>query len=337
MGNSWPNGVDPDGKWFGIDDAVVAGIGFAIGYVSSGITTGEWGAKSLAAGGLTALSAWIGYNTAGISTAGTGLTSGTWNFVAGMAVSSASSSFMPSVTVPIGNFSLTASAGLGFGTGGFTGGANFGLSYSDGEVSLFAGVGLGSNSKSWGGGFKINGVGGSYYQTRYGNAPGPDGKPHPQKVGAFGIKINDFSLRFENDFLAGTGDKWRTQALEFGVGNFVFGASIYTNDAENEGEKELEPGSPSPKWGLNKSKEFTSWDNGKAFSAPVWVGIRNGNQVHRFGYSDKRFHDFTQNGVHTQQLIKAFNQNYYLNYSEFYTGPTTYSGYYNPYSLFNSY
>jgi RHS repeat-associated protein len=57
--------TDPSGYWFGIDDAIVAGLGFVVGYVSYGITTGDWGIDALASGGIAAGTSWLIYNTAG--------------------------------------------------------------------------------------------------------------------------------------------------------------------------------------------------------------------------------------------------------------------------------
>jgi RHS repeat-associated protein len=50
MGNNWPNGTDRDGKLFGYDDLIVAGIGFLTGYLSYGLTQHNWGGKALLTG-----------------------------------------------------------------------------------------------------------------------------------------------------------------------------------------------------------------------------------------------------------------------------------------------
>jgi RHS repeat-associated protein len=57
--------TDPNGYWWGIDDLIVAGLGFVVGYVSYGISTGDWGGKAFAAGGIAAGTSWLTYNTAG--------------------------------------------------------------------------------------------------------------------------------------------------------------------------------------------------------------------------------------------------------------------------------
>jgi RHS repeat-associated protein len=57
--------TDPSGEWFGYDDAIVAALGFVVGYVSYGISTGDWGWDAVASGGITAGASWLTYNTAG--------------------------------------------------------------------------------------------------------------------------------------------------------------------------------------------------------------------------------------------------------------------------------
>jgi len=58
---------DPTGHWFGIDDAIAAGIGFVVGYIRHGVTTGDWGWEAVKAGAIGAVVAWIGYNTLGLA------------------------------------------------------------------------------------------------------------------------------------------------------------------------------------------------------------------------------------------------------------------------------
>ena len=81
MGNSWPNGTDPNGRWFGTDDILVSAIGFLAGYLSYGITKGNWGGKALLTGLGSAVLAEGAYLTlggglaaapAGVSAAGAG-------------------------------------------------------------------------------------------------------------------------------------------------------------------------------------------------------------------------------------------------------------------------
>lgn len=61
--------TDPNGTWFGYDDLIAAGVGAVVGYVSYGVSTGNWGWKAVAAAGAGAAIAWIGWNTMGAGTA----------------------------------------------------------------------------------------------------------------------------------------------------------------------------------------------------------------------------------------------------------------------------
>jgi RHS repeat-associated protein len=72
MGNHWVNFRDPNGKWFGLDDIIVSAIGFVFGYVSYGITQGDWGGKALLTGLASAAIAEVGYLTLGGGLAATG-------------------------------------------------------------------------------------------------------------------------------------------------------------------------------------------------------------------------------------------------------------------------
>jgi hypothetical protein len=56
---------DYNGEWFGLDDLFVAAVGFVVGYVSHGISTGHWGKDAFVSGAIAAGSAWLTYNTAG--------------------------------------------------------------------------------------------------------------------------------------------------------------------------------------------------------------------------------------------------------------------------------
>jgi len=91
--------TDLNGEWFGIDDAIVAGLGFVLGYVSHGITTGDWGWDAVKSGGITAGASWLTYNTAGATSSflvKAGVSKGT-AAVLGNAVGGAAGSFAGNV------------------------------------------------------------------------------------------------------------------------------------------------------------------------------------------------------------------------------------------------
>lgn len=205
-----------------------------------------------------------------------------------------------------------------------------------GGYSITAGGGFGFNTQSWSATFSNgeNSIG--YYQTSYGRMIGPDGFSNKQIVGGVYFANGDWSFRFENDFFAFEHqDRWRTNAFELSYRNISFGGYIYTNDPKNTyGEKDFNPNQKSPLWGYNRPGRkinFGTWNNGKVYIAPLYLGYRIGNKQARVGYSHPSFQDFQQNGVH--KYVSFGRQHYYLDYSEFYKGMYIYDGCYNPYSV----
>ncbi|MBP1644664.1 MAG: hypothetical protein H6Q16_239 [Bacteroidetes bacterium] len=327
--------TDPSGEWFGIDDLVIAGAGFIFNYVGYGISNDDWGLNAIGAGALGAVSAWIGFNTAGMATGA--LNSNTWMQIGCMAVNTVGNSLMPPMTIPLGeNAGLNLSVGIGLGANGkltVINSLNFYSTDGDGNTSIYFGLGASEGFTSYGGGFTIEGYGASYYSTLYtGN--------YAQTTGRLTLNFDKVSFSLENDFLSGTGDKWRTNAFELSVGEFVFGGNIFTNagEAENtkiDGTLDIDTKALSPIYGANRpkgDKPMGAWKIGKVYSSPLWVGYKKGNFVTKIGYSHKVFQDLTQNGVH--KWVPFGRQQYYLDYSEFKTGFYNYSGYNNPYSLY---
>ena len=238
---------DPSGEWFGLDDLVVAGVGFAFGYVSHGISSGNWGAPALAQGAGFAASAWIGYNTCGISTAGEGLTA-SGNAVAGylqnMAINVTASNLIPPINIPLTeNFSLSFSPAFMFGTQGFDEGASVGATYAYRDANGFynvIGLDLGMMAK---GGSRIGGgwemgkgdFGFGVYSTRFGKGTYPS-----QQVAGYKLRIGEFSARYENDGAPFTdyhggglndgGDAYRTAAVQLAYKDFNIRLNIMTGD-----------------------------------------------------------------------------------------------------------
>ena len=143
-----------------------------------------------------------------------------------------------------------------------------------------------------------------------------------------------FGLSFSNDFFWGIGDKcdrWRTFAAEVSYDNYSFGVMVGTNDG-----KTASKGHFSESENESIAGKFDKWDNGKVYIAPAWFGIKQGNQITRFGMSKRNFQDATQNVLH--KYWPANNERkakYYLDYTQMYEGPYTYRGYNNPFSLWN--
>jgi len=236
--------------------------------------------------------------------------------------------FLPGIGVSHqeGNWTFGVEAGLSM-FGWYT---TASINYTNNKWSFTIGGGYGSNHWAIGGSITYDGYGPGYYYTSYGNQVGPDGNPNPQRVGGLQWNWPGGSIRLENDFLAGkikgdTKDRWRTNSLEVAIGDLVFGSSVYTNQVnEKQGTIDLK----SILWGFNWNN-MESWKDGKVYSSPLWIGLRTGNVVGRFGYSHHIFQDFFQNGVHKFIVPTP----YFTDYNDFKYEFYYFSGYYNPYSL----
>lgn len=224
---------------------------------------------------------------------------------------------------------------VGVGIGGFNASGSISYQSSSGYGISFGG-GTGNNSYSYGGSVNYNGYGIGYYQTHYGSSSNnPSGSPNPQTVGGITLFGKNWSARMENDFLAGTGDKWRTGAFEVSVGKFSVGFSIYTNEQTNPPDK-FDKTAKSPIWGANnrprKGETLGGWINGLVYDAPIWLGYNTGMGISRIGYSHRYVQDFFQNGIH--KWIPFGHQNYYLKYVEGINHGYGYNGFYNQFSLY---
>ena len=331
--------TDPTGYWAGWDDLIVGGVGFATGYITYGITNNDWGWNAALSGTITAGTFMIGYYSGGaggianiFSAGGFQAQANTVGLAfAGKAVASGiMSSLMPSINIPMGdNFGIGISPGLAIGASGLVGGINFSGTYSNEENSISLGAGFFGNSYSFGVGFTRNGYGGSYSFTHYGGV-------HSQWTGTLSLKANDVSFSLENDFLAFQGqDRWRTNAVELGIGNFVVGVNTYTNDPLNQyGEKDYNLDGTDMRGNKNKD-ERGAWNNGQVLSSAAWIGYKNGNSITRLGYSHPIIQDRTQNPVHINGFfhLPFGYQNIYNKYDYFQQGFYSYYGKFNPYSL----
>lgn len=65
MGNYWVNHRDANGQFFGLDDLVVSGTGFVVGYLSYGLMQHNWGGRALLSGLTGAVLAEASYLTLG--------------------------------------------------------------------------------------------------------------------------------------------------------------------------------------------------------------------------------------------------------------------------------
>jgi hypothetical protein len=278
--------------------------------------------------------AWLGYNTAGMATGA--ITNTTWNQVGSMGLNAVANQVMPSMNIPLGGgFGLSISPAFGLGASGLTGGFNLGATYVNGDFAIGGSIGAGDNYWGWNA-FAMDartGYGGGYGQTTYGSAEVMGQQFKPQRVGTYTAYFNHNSFSISNDLWGDKGDRQRTSAAELTIGKWSVGTYLYTNDGEvasNNGiDESLNCIPPSPVGRKNNGK-LKTWTNGRPYSAPFWVGYRNGNQITRMGFSHQIVHNLTQNMVH-----KFMSTPYYMSYDEFRSGGYFYTGYRNPVSLWD--
>lgn len=169
----------------------------------------------------------------------------------------------------------------------------------------------------------------SFYVTDY------QGGNDDQTVGGIGYNKGDFSFRLENDFLLFNGqDRWRTSAVELGIGDYVIGTHVYTNDPKGE-KSEVDPNGVNLAGKKNKHG-FGAWVQGLVHRAPAYIGYKSGRNIIRIGYSSKYIQNATQNWVHRNGFfyLPFGYQNYYNKYVENMERWYSTSGRYNPFSLF---
>ncbi|MBI1767427.1 MAG: hypothetical protein HYR67_03520 [Bacteroidetes bacterium] len=350
MGNMPMMGRDSNGEWFGIDDVIVAGVGFVYGYVSYGVQHGDWGGHALANGGINAALFELGYLTAGggltaaggaaaaeVETASAAATiSNAGAFIGSSAISIAASSVVPSMPLyQDKNFSLSISP-----TFSLTGaGASLNASYTDGDWSVGGGIGA---TGSYKGRFESR-VGGSvsYFD---GTSGGSIGFTHfggtDQQTNWMGTyRYRSFHFSLTNDAFIdkigknlGGGDKYRTAAAEIGIGDYSVGFNIYTGIGSNK-----ETGVSSPIWGphiprrgAGAGEDQGAWRNGEVMSSNLYFGYRHGGMAYRVGIDAPFVQDFFQNGVH-RYITKTTP--YFMDYGR-QSQPYFFMRTYDPYSLY---
>lgn len=238
--------ADPNGEFLFAFIAVGALIGALTGgvsYAASAIRTGDWSWKGLGMSMLTG--AVIGGITGGVNPAS--LISGSLGntfataFVGGL---------MPSANFKIGNFGFSISPSLAFGQS-FGIGANLGVSYTDGNFSVSAGIGIMryGNYQGFGkSGMEIrsslmaaydNGTTGISLGTNFWRGTGAMNEFN-QRTGVIGLHFGDFRAMYENDGSIGKlgddGDRYRSAALNLSYKDYSVGFNLFTGYRDYDGE-----------------------------------------------------------------------------------------------------
>ncbi len=240
-------------------------------------------------------------------------------------------SYLPQQEINVtNNLSINASPAFFISPDGLALGANVGASYTSGNFSGSAGFGF--NNFGYMANARASYYGFSYGQTYYGGGESdPNGAYGNQRVGAVSYRSKHFSVRWENDGWALSGDRWRTNAMELNYRGYIVGTTLNTNDPENAGS--TADNRESKKWGKN-NLPYGSWKNGKVFRTPLYFGFQQGHKVTRIGYSHAKVQDFIQNGWHKHAPVKRLRTHFFIDYQVETTDPYYYYGFYNPYSLY---
>lgn len=304
--------TDPSGESW-LSSALLGAVGFISGYLFNGIETHHWGWSSVKVGLSSAAFAVLGDLGGGSAS----LLNKSLSVVANNALSHVkpiSASLNSHVTLSM--FPI-----INFGTGGNIFGMGMGVDVSHKKWNFQASIG--TTSKYFGWNFKTtyDDYGASYGMTFYNAGNFHGSHIGGQITGTAAIYAHKFAASFTNDALGDGQDRWRTTAEEISWGRYSIGSYVDTNWGEGEGNGKYPKDSdealaPSPV-GKNHNPNCSAWINGIVHRAPLWIGIRQGNQIHRLGYSHPQIQNLTQNLIHKYKLG---NQSFYKNYSNFKTG-----------------
>jgi hypothetical protein len=239
----------------------------------------------------------------------------------------------------VDGISVQATAGAGFIQSGFISGS-VGYEINDFDFSIGASYGSSTlnmnGTRSLGGGAVFGGIKYSGDDWSIGYSYSQFTGSHNQGVGSLSGSYKDWSLRIDNDIFAWGGeDRWRTSAIEIGFKEFALGTNILTNDPKGEGST-IDLNGRNLRGKKNKHGNG-AWDNGQVYHAPLYISHRSGNRVSRIGFSNPMVQDRTQNFIHKNFGFGNFGfgyQNFYNKYDNFTGGIYSYSGIYNPYTLY---
>ena len=91
------------------------------------------------------------------------------------------------------------------------------------------------------------------------------------------------------------GDKYRTAALEVGIGEYAVGWALFTTDPKTGGEPDKEW--ESPIWKANKDERYTYKTAERIYSG-FYVGFKAFGRDYRAGHDGAWSQDLFQNGIH---------------------------------------
>ena len=316
--------TDSTGELFGIDDFIIGAAAFISSYVVNGISSHNWGWKSVQNGLLSAGMSLVGLHIGGK------LTESVWSVAGKIATNNIVNTFMPSINIPFGNnFSVTTSPVFGFGSDGFTAGMYGSVNYTDENFAISLDGGVGNGYVGWKAYARLGDVGFGFGKTTFSEKTFNGNYLGQQTNGTYSFSYKDIVFGISNDLWGDGEDRWRTTAAELTIGNYSVGTYVYGNHGKEESEEingSKTVDLTAPLLGHNKRE---AWRNGKVYFAPFWVGYKHNGQLYRIGYSHPMVQNLTQNLVHKHITPTP----YFLDYERFSEGFYSYYGKYNPISI----
>lgn len=236
---------------------------------------------------------------------------------------------LPGIDIPLNkNVSLTVRPSFAYSSYGSLGiGPKVSMNYTQGDMTYTA-----SFTPRFGAKGKLletrTGIGATYHSSADGDFSLSFvhfGVKDPQNTWTARWKKNGLSLGASEDYFFG--DEYRTFAAEIGSGDYVVGTSLYTNDPGPNAVKKGPEFFTSRVAGRNRKGTYIE---GKRIYSNFYLGIKDGNNVYRFGVESPWVQDIFQNGFHRIGSNTAF-------FPTDYNSPTLpyyYYGTYDPMSIY---
>ena len=132
-----------------------------------------------------------------------------------------------------------------------------------------------------------------------------------QRVGTITGSYEDFSFSFSNDIIGDGKDRFRSNAIEIGYGDFSIGTYVCTNDGMKESGYTKESWRSEKKNLLKEKKNIKDypWKNGIVLSSPIWMSFKRNNIVQRIGVNYPPAQQATQNLLHRIIIYTVLQRN----------------------------
>ncbi len=300
---------DPSGEFFFAAIIIGAIIGAAVGagsYVVNAIKTGHWSWKGL---GSSILKGAIAGGIGGLIMPGAVMGSLLSNGIGGAIGMGILANSLPSLHIPIGDFSIDISPAIAFGKS-FSIGANIRASYRDGNFNAsvgfgvsFAGSAAGSGAKGWEyrSSYSVGYNDGKFSTSVYSTYFSGSSQDASQRVGGLSLGYRDWNLRYENDgapfnYLGGIlvgkdSDRYRTAAMILSYKDYSIGFNLFTGDPKLDKNRGIEPLLEHPDLGFKEGGQYAGINASKYRLGAAYIGYKG----YQFGRNSEGIRNLIQN------------------------------------------